>query len=226
MPISGKNGHGPKQLILYDLDGTLADTREDITRAANHMRGQMGLGPLPRAEVCRFVGLGLRQLVQNCLETEDSARVDQGITLYRAHYSAHLLDHTVLYPSVQEVLDHFRARAQAVVTNKPDPYSRDILEKLGVAGYFLKIVAGNSGYAKKPDPAGIRAIMRKAGADPARTLLVGDSPIDVQTGAQAGIATVGVTQGFCARAELEAAGPDELVENFGELLKLARNRGW
>ena len=227
MPTSGKNGLGPtKRLILYDLDGTLVDTRVDITHAANHMRTQMGLAPLPQAEVCRSVGLGLHQLVQSCLETQEAARIEQGMAIYRAHYSAHLLDHTALYPSVKEVLEHFRERAQAVVTNKPDPYSRRILERLGVAGYFLEIVAGNSGWPKKPDPAGILAVMQKAGATPEQTVLVGDSSIDVQSGARAGIATVGVAQGFCERAELEAAGPNALVENFSQLLELARGQGW
>lgn len=220
MPISGK------RLILYDLDGTLVDTREDISRAANHMRSEMGLGSLPRETICRFVGLGLHQLVQSCLETEDLEQVERGVALYRAHYTQHLLDNTILYPSVSEVLNHFRERTQAVITNKPNPYSREILEALGVAGYFVEIVAGNSGYAKKPDPAGILAIMQRAGAAPEQTLLVGDSPIDVESGVRAGIATVGVAHGFSPRQELEAAGPDELVEDFSELLQLVRERGW
>lgn len=215
-----------KRLILYDLDGTLVDTREDITRAANRMRAEMGLGPLPRQEVCRFVGLGLTQLVQSCLQTEDLDRVEKGMAVYRAHYTQHLLDHTALYPSVREVLDHFRGRAQAVITNKPNPYSRQILEALGVADYFVEIIAGNSDYARKPDPAGILAIMERAGAVASQTLMVGDSPIDVQTGARAGIATVGVAQGFSPREELAAADPDELVGDFSELLKLAKERQW
>lgn len=220
MPTSGK------RLILYDLDGTLVDTREDIARAANHMRSEMGMDPLPREAICRFVGLGLRQLMQGCLETEDPGRIEQGTKLYRAHYTQHLLDHAVLYPSVREVLDHFRGRTQAVVTNKPNPYSREILEALGVAGYFMEILAGDSEYPKKPDPAGILAVMARAVAIPAQTLWVGDSPIDVQTGARAGIQTVGVAHGFSPREELAASGPDELVEDFSQLLELARKRGW
>ncbi len=220
MPISGK------RLILYDLDGTLVDTREDIARAANHMRSEMGLNALPREVLCGFVGLGLRQLVQNCLETEDPARIERGTVLYRAHYTRHLLDNTVLYPSVREVLDHFRDRTQAVVTNKPNPYSREILKALGVADYFAEILAGDSGLPKKPDPAGILAVMERAGAHPSETLFVGDSSIDVETGARAGIATIGVAHGFCDRRELEASGPNELVENFSQLLVLAKERGW
>lgn len=215
-----------KRLIIYDLDGTLADTREDISRSANHMRGQLGLPPLPREEICRFVGLGLKQLVENCLGTGDSVRVEEGMKIYRAFYTEHLLDNTVLYPSVTEVLEHFRGRTQAVVTNKPDPYSRDILTALGVAGYFAEIIAGNSGYAKKPDPASLMALMEKEKALPDQTLLVGDSPVDIQTGARAGVHTIAVAQGFVPREELESAGPHALVEDFSELLELVRARGW
>ena len=215
------------RLILYDLDGTLVDTREDITRAANHMRAQMDLPPLSLREVCRFVGLGLRQLVASCLEAqEDDVRIEEGMRIYRAYYAEHLLDHTVLYPGVREVLDHFRGRSQAVVTNKPNPYSRQILEGLGVAGYFVKIVAGDSGYAKKPDPSAILSLMEEEQALSSQTVLVGDSPIDVEAGTRAGICTVAVAQGFSDRQELESARPQQLVDNFGQLLELARSRGW
>jgi len=211
---------------VYDLDGTLVDTRTDIAEAANHMRARMGLPPLPEKEICGWVGLGLTRLVEGCLGTRDPAKVEEGTQIYRAFYSQHLLDHSALYPGVPEVLEHFRARGQAVITNKPDPYSRRILEALGVAGYFLEIVAGNSGYAKKPDPESLLALMRREGASPEQTLFVGDSPVDVETGSKAGVLTVAVAQGFCEREELERAGPDHLVGGFVQLLELAKERAW
>jgi phosphoglycolate phosphatase len=216
MPISAR------RLIVYDLDGTLADTREDITRSANHMRAEMDLGPLTRDEICRHVGLGLHQLVEKCLETTDAALVERGMRIYRAYYSQHLLDHTVLYPSVMEVLEYCRTYSQAVITNKPNPYSREILERLRVADFFAEIVGGESSYGKKPEPASLLAIMRREGIRPEETLMVGDSPIDVETGRRAGVATVGVAQGFSGREELAVAAPDTLVGNFDELLELVR----
>ena len=226
MPTSGEDGRGPKRLIVYDLDGTLVDTREDIARAANQMRARMGLPPLAEQEICGTVGLGLKRLVESCLKTEDPTRVEEGTRIYRAFYAEHLLDHTALYAGVTEVLEHFRGRKQAVITNKPNPYSRQILEALGVADYFLEIVAGDSGYAKKPDPESLLAIMRGEGAEARATVFVGDSPVDVETGAKAGVLTVAVAQGFSDRAELERAGPDHLVEGFPELLALAREKSW
>ena len=217
---------GGFRLIVYDLDGTLVDTRTDIAQAANHMRSGMGLPPLPEKEICSYVGLGLTRLVEGCLGTSDPSKVEEGIRVYLDFYSLHLLDHAVLYPGVREVLEYFRSRGQAVITNKPDPYSRRILEALGLAGYFLEIVAGNSGYAKKPDPESLLALMGREGASPEGTLFVGDSPVDVETGSKAGALTVAVAQGFCEREELQRAGPDHLVGGFGELLELAREKAW
>ncbi len=211
---------------MYDLDGTLVDTRRDIAEAANHMRARMGLPAIPEKEICGYVGLGLQRLVEGCLNTTDPAKVEEGTRIYRAFYTEHLLDHTALYPGVTEVLKHFRPRRQAVITNKPDPYSRRILEALGVAGFFTEIVAGNSGWPKKPDPASLLDLMRREGAEPGGTVFVGDSPIDVETGAKAGVVTVGVAQGFCDRGELEISGPDHLLEGFPELLELAKERAW
>lgn len=202
------------------------DTRRDIAEAANHMRARMSLPPLPEKEICGYVGLGLQKLVEGCLNTMDPARVKEGTRIYRAFYTEHLLDHTALYPGVTEALEHFRPRRQAVITNKPDPYSRRILEALGVAGFFTEIVAGNSGYPKKPDPASLLDLMRREGVDPGGTVFVGDSPVDVETGAKAGVLTVAVAQGFVEREDLEQSGPDHLIEDFRDLLELAKEHGW
>ncbi len=214
------------RLILYDLDGTLVDTKEDIAQAANHMLTQMGQAPLPGPVIWRFVGLGLRQLVEGCLQTDDSHHIEQGMKLYRAHYTQHLLDHTQLFPRAIEVLEHFKARKQAVITNKPNPYARDILTGLRVADYFSEIVGGNSEYPKKPDPGAALAIMHQEGVPHEQTLLIGDSPIDVEMGRSAGIFTVGVSHGFSTQEELAAAAPDLIVKDFAELLVRAQTLNW
>lgn len=215
-----------KRLVVYDLDGTLVDTRADIAASANHLRRQMGLEPLPDQWVCGYVGLGLKKLVQNVLGTEEESRVEEGMRVYRAFYSEHMLDNTALYPGAREVLEHFRPRVQAVITNKPNPYSRQILEALEVAGYFVEIVAGDSGYAKKPDPASLNAILEREKIAPEEALFVGDSPVDVATGAAAGVMTVAVTHGFSGRKELEESGPAALVAGLREFLELARREAW
>jgi len=215
-----------KQLVVYDLDGTLVDTLQDITDAANHMLRALGLPPLPAEAVRRYIGRGVRQLVADCLGTEDPERLGRGLTIYRAHYGRHLLDHSRLYPGARELLDHFKDRTQAVITNKPNPYSRQILERLGVEGYFAAIVGGDAEHPRKPDPAAMRSLMDQAGVAPAQTLFVGDSTIDVETGRNAGVLTVAVLHGLGDADALERAGPDVLVRDLPELLTLARRERW
>jgi len=146
--------------------------------------------------------------------------------LYRAYYAEHLLDQSALYPGVRDVLDYFKSRTQAVITNKPDPYSREILVGLGVIGYFADVITGDSLYPKKPDPASLRALMARYRIEPAQTLLIGDSPIDIEVGRQAGVQTVGVAQGFADDDELRVAKPDVIVRNFEELLRRLRAERW
>lgn len=215
-----------KRLIVYDLDGTLVDTLEDIAASANHMRAQLGLPQLPARQIRGYIGQGLHELVRHCLQTEDPKLVDQGTKIYRRYYTLHLLDHSRLYPDVPAVLAHFKGRRQAVITNKPNPYSRDILTALGIAEYFIDIIGGNSAYPKKPDPTSLLALMASEQIDAADTLFVGDSPIDIETGRKAGVLTVTVMHGLSDREELMRAQPDLLVSDFQEFLAAARHHRW
>lgn len=202
------------------------DTRRDIGQAANHMRAQMDLAPLGQAEICRYVGWGLQQFVQRCLNTDQIKQVEEGIRVYRSYYTQHLLDHTALYPSALQFLDHFQDRKQVVVTNKPNPYSVQILKSLGVSRYFSEIIAGDSIWPKKPDPKGLLSIMDREEVAVKEAVFIGDSPMDVQTGKRAGVMTVGMTHGFSEPKELQASKPDRLVDGFEELLQMARQERW
>lgn len=215
-----------KRLIVYDLDGTLADTVEDIAEAANHMLSQVGDAPVSAQEIRRYVGRGVYQLVKDCLGTEDPSRVDAGLAIYRRYYRQHLLDHTRLYPLAEDVLKYFGGRAQAVITNKPNPYSREILVGLGVADYFVEIIGGDAPYPRKPDPTSLRAVLEQIGVPPADALFIGDSPVDVATGRSAGVLTVTVLHGLAEEAELRAAGAELMVRDFRALLELAKREGW
>ncbi|MBI3996407.1 MAG: HAD-IA family hydrolase [Candidatus Omnitrophica bacterium] len=215
-----------KQLIVYDLDGTLVDTLEDIAASANHMRAELGLPLLPARQIRGYIGQGLHELVRHCLHTEDPKLVEQGTKIYRRHYTLHLLDHSRLYPHAPSVLAYFKGRRQAVITNKPNPYSRDILTALGIADFFFDIIGGNSAYPKKPDPTSLLALMASERIDPTEALFVGDSPIDIETGRKAGVFTVTVTHGLSDRAELVHAQPDLLVSDFQEFLEAARHHQW
>ena len=215
-----------KHLILYDLDGTLVDTLADIAEAVNVMLRALGASPVPSREVRRHIGCGVHELVKACLKTDVVDTIEQGVTLYRAHYTAHLVDHSRLYPRTHDVLEYFKTRRQGVITNKPDPYASDILTALGVAEYFFEIVAGNSVYPKKPQPDSLRALMRQAGVGPQDTVFIGDSPIDIHAGRAAGVLTITVRHGFSDEAEILSASPDHTVQDFEELLALAAHERW
>ena len=215
-----------KRLVLYDLDGTLVDTLADIAEATNHMLQTLQAPPMPADAIRRFVGRGVQELVAACLKTDEPQRVEEGVAVYRAYYSQHLLDHSRLYPGAIALLDHFASRPQAVVTNKPNPFSQQILEALGVARYFVEVVAGNSAYPRKPDPASVQALMVSTNVHPHDTVLIGDSPTDIETGRNAGITTVAILHGLTDEPELALAKPDWLVRDFAELLATARQQAW
>lgn len=208
------------------MDGTLVDTREDIARAANHMLEVMGAGKLPPEEIWRYVGAGLHHLIGSCLKTGDEKKIEKGSKIYRRHYGEHMMDHSRLYPGASEILEYFKSRRQMVITNKPNPFSKDLLHALGVGGYFFEIVAGDSAYPQKPSPDAILRTLQRESIALSETLMVGDSLIDIETARGAGIEIVILSHGFSSRNELESVSPDAIVRDFPELLKLAKKKGW
>ena len=221
------------KLIIYDLDGTLIDSRRDITQAVNRTLCELGFRELPVERVSSFVGSGVKNLMFYSLKEvgaplvgarQSNGRVQDpplqhAIKLFRRRYGEHLLDHTVLYPSVKKVLKHFKARKQAVVTNKPGDFSVKILRELGVAPYFFRILGGDAGFPKKPAPEPVHEILRLASVLPEETIFVGDSALDVETGRNAGVKTAAVTYGFGSRKEVEAAQPDFVLNDLEELIQ-------
>jgi len=205
------------QLVVFDLDGTLADTKSDLALSVNAMREYMGLAPLPLEAVTSYVGHGVTVLVKHALgdkATEDE--VEKGLTFFLDHYAHHLLDNTTVYPGVREALEELTNRKLAILTNKPTRFSREIIAGLGLAPYFFAIYGGDSFPLKKPHPMGIETLMSSVSIPAEKTLMVGDSETDVLTGRNAGVWTCGVTYGFRPQA-LEEAGPDLLLQDLRDL---------
>lgn len=208
--------------IFFDLDGTLADTREDIARSLNHALGRLGRPPLPLERVKRIIGDGFRTLLERALDTTDPGPVEEGLAVFAPHYLEHCADHTILYPGVRETLERLSSKKLAVVTNKPQAHTRAILKVLAVNDFFREILAGDSLPVRKPKPEPLLEAARRLGVEPGRTLMVGDSPGDIQAGKAAGSLTCGVTFGYRAAEEIKAAGPDFIVSEFAQLFELAR----
>ncbi len=212
----------PCRLFLFDLDGTLIDSRADIVHSLNLALARMNLPFLPESRIAHFVGEGVQKLIERSLQEvtgckPDNSQTQQGIALFKEEYGKHLLDRTCLYPTVKAALDCLPWAKFAVVTNKPETLSRSILEELGVGNRFCIILGGDSVQNRKPDPESLLKAMDHCGALPSETVMVGDSAVDIQAGKAAGVITCGVLGGFRPKEELEAAGCDVIINNLLEL---------
>jgi len=206
-------------LLIFDLDGTLIDSKKDLANAGNAARGHMGMPPLEDERVCSYVGNGAPVLIRRLLGPEASeAQVQEALEFFIEYYGEHKLEYTVLYPGVREALDRLReARVEmAVLTNKPVRISRAIVEGLGVGAHFRQVYGGNSFDFKKPHPIGVETLMKECGAAPDRTMMVGDSSVDIQTARNALVKSCGVTYGFQPET-LQTVPPDLLVDRMEDL---------
>ena len=208
--------------LCFDLDGTLIDSGDDLVQATIHSLHGLGIDPPPPEVIIGYVGGGARGLLQGSLgEAATPERLEAGLAAFINYYGAHLLDHTLPYPGVEEVLRHFFAtRPLAVITNKPEAFSRTILEGLGLAGYFREILGYDSVERKKPHPEGILQVLQGWGVEPTRAVMVGDSDHDILAGKAAGTVTVAVAYGFKPPEELASLGPDYLIHDIRELIAL------
>jgi phosphoglycolate phosphatase len=214
------------KLVIFDLDGTLIDSREDLIQSVNAMLRQANRPELPGEMIASYVGDGVAMLVRRSLgEPKDEHFFQQCLDFFLAYYREHKLDHTRVYDGIPEALKIIRdsangsLRTMAVLSNKPVNPCRGIFEALGLGEFFTHIYGGNSFATKKPDPQGAKSILREVGAAPEETLLVGDSSVDVGTGRNAGTWTCGVTYGFAPHS-LESVPPDVVIDAPGELAQL------
>lgn len=176
--------------IVFDLDGTLIDSRHDLALAINLARQDGQLPPLPVPAIVACIGEGLRNLVQRTMpELQTPEQLDQAIARTRHHYGEHLLDDTVLYPTVRETLErlHRHGCPLAILTNKPQDFTETILARLGLAPFFSVVVGGgNPGRPLKPDPASVLSILAELGRPPGQAWIVGDHFTDLEAGRRAG----------------------------------------
>ena len=206
-------------LLMFDLDGTLASTGRDLARSVNYVRSTLGLEPLAEAYVTSQVGYGTEHLIRQSLPGGYENRFEEVLNRFLEHYENHLLDATVLYPSAREILERFRDKKKAVVTSKRHNLSVAILRGLGVEKDFDVVVGGDCGLEKKPDPSCLLHVLDTVEVPAARALMIGDGAPDIRAGKAAGVHTCGVTYGLCSTEELLAAGPDFVIDGLSELPK-------
>jgi phosphoglycolate phosphatase len=215
------------KLVIFDLDGTLIDSRLDLVHSVNAALRQIGRRELPDDLIASYVGDGAPVLIQRALGSAavDENLVREGLEFFLAYYREHKLDHTTVYAGMREALAAVQdatngtPRKMAVLTNKPVVPSRTIVEALGLGSFFTQVYGGNSFATKKPDPEGARTLLEQNGVRPEEAVIVGDSHVDVETGRNAGLWTVGVSYGFAPHT-LKENPPDVLVDKPHELVEV------
>jgi len=216
------------RLLVFDLDGTLIDSRLDLIHSVNAMLQHIGRPALDGDVIASYVGDGAPALVRRAVgDTDDEALFKRATEYFLGYYRLHKLDHTTVYSGMAETLaslavpSNGEQRLMAVLSNKPVNPSRDILHALGLGDFFVRIYGGNSFTTKKPDPLGALTILQETGVDADEALMIGDSAVDILTGRNAGLWTCGVTYGFAPHS-LEEVPPDVLIESPRELGELFR----
>jgi phosphoglycolate phosphatase len=215
------------KLVIFDLDGTLIDSRLDLVHSVNAALRHIQRPELPDDVIASYVGDGAPVLIQRALGAEavDQDLIRKGLEFFLSYYRQHKLDHTKIYPGIEDALRLIQSssngipRKMAVLSNKPVNPSRAIVEALGLGQYFTQVYGGNSFATKKPDPEGALRLVAEAGARPEQTAMVGDSHTDMRTGRNAGVWTVAVTYGFMPHT-LEMESPDVEVDTPQELGKV------
>ena len=227
------------RLLIFDLDGTLVDSKTDLALSVNATLRHLGRPPLEDETIYSYVGRGAEALIARAVgDGVTSDEMKRGLRYFINYYWQHKLDNTTLYPGVRESLDRLAnirtANAQmadgragnsrgdrvqrilAVLTNKPVYPSQGIIDDLGLGQMFRFVYGGNSFTSKKPDSVGVHALLRETGVAPREAMIVGDSDVDIETGVRAGVWTCGVTYGF-GNLDIESNPPDVVVDSLSEL---------
>ncbi|MBN2560221.1 MAG: HAD-IA family hydrolase [Phycisphaerae bacterium] len=211
-----------KSAFVFDLDGTLVDSLRDIANALNSALAELKKSPATVDEVRRWIGDGLPTLCQRACPTADTRTLERLVRSATTHYRTHCTDHTRPYPKVLQTLNLLSRRRMpmAVLSNKPHALTVHVAEQLGLQRYFADIRGYIAEQDRKPSPRIALQIVRRLNVQPRAAFFIGDSSVDIQTARNAGMIGIAVTWGFRSKVELQAAGPDFLIEDPAEILEL------
>jgi len=206
-------------LMVFDLDGTLIDSGNDLVSAVNFTLKEMSLPPLEGETIAGYVGDGVKKLIERSVGNK-SDRINEAYELFMSYYTVHCVDTTSLYPGVSDVLYHFKDTKKIIVTNKVEKLSRIIADKLGIAEQFEEIIGRDGAPYKKPDPALMMLLAQKYSADIKKTVVVGDGWNDMKLAKNSGALSCALLNGLGERDILLALDPDYSCEAITELKEL------
>ncbi len=208
------------ELLIFDLDGTVIDSKKDIANSVNLTFRDVGLPEKPHELIYTYVGNGVRQLIIDAVGSDDPKLIDDALDCFEQHYLSHLLDHTQLFPGIEDVLAHFEHKKTALVTNKPAHYTEKIIAGLNLSSAFDLILGAGPKMQLKPHPEMLLKTVSALNVDVKKTVMIGDSLNDIHAAKAAGVFSCGVGYGFGHAAELKTSEPDFLIESSVELTTL------
>ena len=201
-------------LIIFDLDGTLVDSREDMANAVNFTLKKIGLKEKSISEISSHIGKGIEDLIRGSLGNKQEALLNRALSIFVEYYRKHSTDNTVLYPNVKEILEYFKNKRKAVVTNRNYEFALIALKKLGIYDYFENIIGGDDIGCMKPSACPLDRSMKGLNANREEAIIVGDMDIDIIAGKRAGIITCGVTYGIGKKEDIIKAKPDFIIDDI------------
>jgi len=207
-------------LMIFDLDGTLIDSGNDIASAVNYTLKEMSVPLLKRGKITGYVGDGVKILIERSIGEENIDRLEEALDIFIAYYTDHILDTTDLYPGVRDVLRHFENKKKIIVTNKIYRLSSMIANELKIEEYFEEIIGRNSAPYKKPDPALLVLLAQKYSADIGRTVVIGDGLNDIKLAKNSNAISCALLNGLGIRDRLLELNPDYSCEDISELKEL------
>ncbi len=207
-------------LMIFDFDGTIVDTGEDLVSSVNHTLASMRLDVRPHEEIIGFVGDGVKKLIERSLGEKHQDRLEEAMKIFGSHYEKHLLDKTVLYPQIEDVLKYFNHKMKVILTNKRYHLTVAIARGLHVDRYFMEIVGADSTPFLKPDRRPVDYLLEKYNVAPQKAVMIGDGANDIGVAKNAGIISCAYLNGLGGREKLLALGADYYCENLNEINSL------
>jgi len=208
--------------IIFDVDGTLVDSRKDIVKAVNFTLRELRLPQKPPRVIISYIGLGIRDLIRRSLGNQKGQFADEALKIFTGYFRRHSADESRLYPHVKETLDYFRNKRKVVVTNRNRESAEITLKKLSINDYFEEVFGGDDEDCIKPSACPLDRVSSKLGMDKTRMIIVGDMDIDIKAGKEFDIRTCWVSYGLGKREDVEKIGPDYVIDDMIQLKKIIR----
>ena len=204
-------------LMIFDVDGTLIDSRKDIVAAVNFTLKSLGLAEKGFDEIISYIGLGVGYLLKKSVGEENEDLVDKAVTVFKDYYRKHSVDSTRPYPGTIDTLEYFKDKTKVIVTNRDREFAQISLRLLGLDGYFKEIMGGDDQKCAKPAACPLNNVLTDLSTPRERAIMIGDMDLDIMAGKAAGVYTCGVLYGIGKREEIAAAKPDYIIEDISEL---------